>query len=98
MEQAGWTQTDLAKRSGVSQKTISNMLGERGASSIENVDAVARAFGMDCWQLLLPGMVDAAGRSRDLGRLKRAWDVLEEDGREHVMRVAEREARYQEGA
>lgn len=41
-----WSQADLAKKSGVSQKTISNILRDRGDTTIATAEALAEALGL----------------------------------------------------
>lgn len=53
----GWKQTDLARKSGVSQKTISNAErggGGRESMSLASLEKIASAFGLTAWQMLLP--------------------------------------------
>lgn len=51
------SQSALKKRSGVAQATIGRILGEEGENArIETVERLARAFGLEMWQLLVPGM------------------------------------------
>jgi transcriptional regulator with XRE-family HTH domain len=51
------TQVKLAKRSGVAQTTISNMLNPgtsaMASPKLDSVEKVAQAFGLATWQLLL---------------------------------------------
>ena len=50
------SQSALGKKSGVAQATIGRILNEESAASIETVDDLARAYGLEGWQLLVPGM------------------------------------------
>lgn len=51
------SQSALHKRSRVAQATIGRILGPRGENArIETVERLARAFGLEGWQLLVPGM------------------------------------------
>lgn len=50
-------QSELARKSGVSQRTISNYLApERyeGSPTLDNIELLARAFNIEAWQLLHP--------------------------------------------
>lgn len=63
------SQSTLARMSGVAQKTISNVLNYSGASdrhaTIETVEALARALGLQPWELLRQDMArDGAGAAR----------------------------------
>lgn len=48
------TQPKLAERAGVDQTTISRLLRAERSATIGTLDAVARAFGLEVWKLLLP--------------------------------------------
>lgn len=50
------TQLALAAKAGVAEGTIHRMSKGTNAATIENVQAVARAFGLQGWQLLVPGL------------------------------------------
>lgn len=55
------SQTALAKRAAIAQKTVSNYLSPAsyvGAPSLDKVEALARAFGIETWQLLHPTLGD----------------------------------------
>lgn len=89
MDQRGWDQGTVAKHSGVSQKTVSNMLRMEGSPRVESVQRVAEAFEIQGWQLI------AATIDTSLKHLLDAWVDASDEGRAHILRVAEREAEYQ---
>jgi transcriptional regulator with XRE-family HTH domain len=51
------TQMALAKKSGVSQATIGRIDRQEVAASVDTVAALANAYSLEPWQLLVPGMV-----------------------------------------
>lgn len=56
-EERGWTQRELAKRAGVSQKTISNYENPGAATATDNLKldqlhSVAKVLGIGVWELL----------------------------------------------
>lgn len=51
-----WTQVQLAAKSGISQAHISNILRQVNDPSTEKIDAIAAAFGLPGWLLLVPGL------------------------------------------
>lgn len=65
MDARGWTLVDLAARSGVSKSAISNVRNYRDPSdkhaTVQTVDALATAFGMQAWELLRPDTFAASG-------------------------------------
>jgi transcriptional regulator with XRE-family HTH domain len=89
-----WSEYDLAKASGVAQKTINNILNRRSVCGIETADSLAAAFGLKGWQLLIPDLPDDVLNSPALGKLVEDWAHSSTEGREHVNRVAEKEAKY----
>lgn len=52
------TQAALAERSGVAQATIGRILNPTGknAARIDTVTAIAKAYGLEGWQLMVAGM------------------------------------------
>lgn len=93
MDEAGWNQVELSKRSGVSQRQISNILRQETGCSIEHADALGKAFGLQGWHLIMPTL------SRDLstGTLAKLVDryaSASSEGRAAIDRVAELESRY----
>ena len=51
------SQIQLGKKAGVSQATIGRILSDEGEDSgIETVAKLAKAFGLEAWQILVAGM------------------------------------------
>lgn len=50
------TQVAVAEVSGLPQRTISRIKRGEVSPTLESVDALARAFRLDSWQLLIPGL------------------------------------------
>jgi len=50
------SQLALAKKSGVGQATIGRILREETAASIDTVEEIAAAYGLQAWQLMVAGM------------------------------------------
>lgn len=99
MQRDGLTQMELAKRAGVSQKTISNMLNPgQGVNSprLDNVTAVAQALGLELWQLLLPQIPDDAREIRALSTVVENYLFCSSEGRANISRVAELERTFAE--
>lgn len=48
------TMKGLAKRAGIGATTIRRILDKDGSPRVDNVDAIARVFGLQAYQLLLP--------------------------------------------
>jgi transcriptional regulator with XRE-family HTH domain len=68
MGQRGWSQQELAKRSGISQRQISNLLSGTQSASLDTAEAIAQAFDLETWHML----IRATGLPpKDLARLRR---------------------------
>ena len=63
--------------------------------TLENVELVANAFGLQGWNLIMPNLIDDLING-DSGISLLVHNYLESnrDGRQHLIRVAEREAEY----
>lgn len=96
MNHRGYTEADVARRAGISQKTVNNILNERVSTSLERTDAIARAFQLSLWQLTLPELPQSYDYLADMELVLTGWLRASEQGRELFRAVAEREAAYQD--
>jgi transcriptional regulator with XRE-family HTH domain len=94
MDMREWTQTEMARRSGVSQRMVSHVLSRSTGCSIETADALAKPFGLTGWHLLIPDLPDELLRSPSLQSLVDAFVHASDSGRAMISMVAEREAKY----
>lgn len=62
-----WSESELARRSGVSQKQVNNIVRERNGCSVEALHELGRALGVPFWLLLVPGMGSPGYTSLDTG-------------------------------
>jgi len=89
------SQADVEKLSGVSQKTISNMLDPTrpGVSSntLDKVEKVANAFGLTAWHLLIPTLPDDIAEGRMVAELVADYLASPKDARGVIRHTAERE-------
>jgi len=91
----GWSQSDLARRSGVAQRTISNVLRpETGSATIETVVALAKAFQVEPWALLLPEIPVEALQSPALRILIDNYLHASPEGRRALERIGAVEAAH----
>jgi len=90
------TQAALAKKAGISQRTISNLLNPDSHSpTLESVDAAAAAFGLEGWHLIMPGLLDDLDNGGRIAELVEAYVQSSPDGRDLIQKVAQREAEHQ---
>ncbi len=78
----------------VSPKTIGNMRNQVGASNIDNVEAVARVFGLQGWHLIAPNLIDDLSGETAIRSLYESYMASNKEGRLHIIRIAEREAEF----
>ena len=88
------SQKDLESKSGVSQRTISNMVRHDSGHcpSIENVEAVARAFRLKTWQLLIPNAPLEILLNTTIEKIVDNFVHSTSEGRDMITRVSNREA------
>lgn len=102
MRSPRWKQVELAKAANVSQRTISNMLrghfDEKSGATLDRVDAVARVFNLRGWQLLVPGLPADMAFAQTMSDIVNAFILADDDGKELICRVAEREASFRKSA
>lgn len=93
------SQSALAQKSGVSQRTISNMLNPdydpRYSPTLNNIEKVADALGISPWQLLIEAVPTEVIASRDIEKLVHIFSTVSEEGRDAILSVGKREVRYQ---
>lgn len=93
-----WTQVDLAGKSGVSQTMISSVLNERSGCSIETADALAHAFGLTGWHLLMPGLTEDLLKSKAVQKLLETYVNATPEGQALIDAMAVRESKIKPSA
>lgn len=94
MSQAGHSQHELAKRSGVSQKTISNILRQEQAAAVEMAEKLAAAFGLEGWHIIMPNLPTDLLAAKSMEALYASYIAASIEGRANIERIAEMEAKY----
>ncbi|MEK7391011.1 MAG: helix-turn-helix transcriptional regulator [Fibrobacterota bacterium] len=59
-KEKGWTQTDLASRTGISQPTIADYEGDRKQPTLPRIQAIAQAFGVGVDAFSIPATSEEA--------------------------------------
>jgi transcriptional regulator with XRE-family HTH domain len=91
------TQAALSRRSGVSQKTISNWLDpSRGVAPVlDKLELVADVYRLEVWQLLVPDLPDDMLLIGHLKRLVANYgNIANPAARRYIEQIAEAEANY----
>lgn len=91
MEGAGWNQTELARRSGVSQRHISDILNGHAHCTVPFANELAGPFNLHGWHLLLPDLPTDLVASPAIAKLVAAYINADEAGREFLDAAGERE-------
>ena len=88
------TQTALAKKAGISQRTISNICDPNSPHSpkLDSVDAVARAYRLEVWHLLIPDAPLDLLINKRIEKVVDNYVKASETGRDMIHRVSDREA------
>lgn len=94
MRQNGLSEKALEKRSGVAQKTINNILNRVSSPTLDTVEKLAQSFGLTGWHLIMPSLPDDLVSSQSIEKLYKSYLNSSAEGRDHISRVAEREAHY----
>src|SRR5688572_15822706 len=88
MDVNGLTQVQVAKRAGVSQRHISNVLNAAQEPGIEKINKIAQAFGLQGWQLQMPNLPEDMLTGGVLHRVVDALTQATPEGREMIGRLA----------
>lgn len=87
-----WTQTDLSGKSGVSQTMISSILAQKSSCSVETADALAHAFGLTGWHMLMPGLSEDLLKSKAVQKLLETYINATPEGQALIDAMALRES------
>lgn len=92
-----WNQDELSKRSGISQRTISNIENASNlpdySPRIEAIEGVAKAFNIDFYTITLDTDISVI-LDKMLSKTIDNYLHTNKQGRENINRTAENEARY----
>ncbi len=88
-----WNQMELSKKSGVSQRMISSILSEESGCSVETADALAHAFGLHGWHLIMPNLTEDLLKSKAVQDLIDSYLNASPEGRALIDAMAARESK-----
>lgn len=84
----------VAKRCGVSPKTVNNVRNTQHSVTLDVIDKIASAFGLNGWHLIMPNLPDDLKSSKQIEKLYSDYTKASADGRDMIEKIAEREASY----
>ena len=92
----GLSQKDIAKRAGLSQRTISNALNPGSVDSITagTIEKLADCFGIEGYQLLIPSLPIEELLGKRIQKVIECYAQADAEGRENIARISENEMRY----
>jgi transcriptional regulator with XRE-family HTH domain len=98
MAKSNMTQAALAQKSGVSQRTISNILNTESdpnySPTLNNIEKISNALGVSPWQMLIGAVAADIITSKDIDKLIHSFTSVSDEGREAILSVSKREVRY----
>lgn len=97
-ERRGWSLAALARRAGVSKSALGYLVNwsdpnDRHAT-METVEAIARAFEIEAWQLMVPDSPIELLESKRFRTMIENYRAAPDAGKLQIERVAESEIRY----
>ena len=84
MEERGWTDYRLAKESGLSHSTVTNMFNRTNAPTLPTLEAVCRAFGITLAQFFSEGN-NPNSLTEEQQKLFSRWSTLTDEQREILL-------------
>jgi transcriptional regulator with XRE-family HTH domain len=94
MEHHGLTQEGMAKKAGVSQRSISNLIfiSSPHSPKLKTIEDVAKAFNLQTWHLLLPDAPIDLLLNSSIEKVVSNYASASKEGRDMINRVSDREA------
>lgn len=93
MDRLGLNQSQLSRKTGVSQRHISALLRGESDCTLQIAEEIAKPFGLRGWQLMLPRMPDELIDSPRLSSLVESYIEASDEGRAVFDALAIRERR-----
>ena len=90
MDQHQLSEAAVARRAGVSQRTVNNMLRQATSPSLDNVEMVAQSFGLNLWHLIMPDLPTDLIGSKSLAKLYHSFCRADPELRTLIMGLASR--------
>ena len=76
MKANGHSNQFLSSKIGLAAKTVNNAQTGRFVPTVETIDAIAKFYDLEAWQLLVPGMIDESGSVRKVQVLSELRGII----------------------
>ena len=83
MEERGWTDYRLAKKSNLSHSTVTNMFNRNNAPTLPTLEAVCKAFGITLAQFFTEG--NSPELTEEQRILFAKWSTLKDDQKQALL-------------
>ena len=94
MKSTDMKKSALAIKSGVSERMIAYILTGERMPTIEIIEQLADALGVEVWEMMLRNLVADVKRAKRLKTLVENYQITNDAGRDYIDHVAEREVEY----
>lgn len=84
----------LAKLSGVSPRMIAYILSGERVPTVDTAEQLARPFGLNGWQLLIPTLPDDIEQLKTIGTIVSNYVDASNEGKSLISMIAERESAH----
>lgn len=88
MKERNWTEYRLAKQSGLSATTLSNLFVRNTTPSIKTLEAICRGFGITLGQFFMEGEI--VELSKEQREFFEAWVTLTADEKDLIMQITQK--------
>jgi transcriptional regulator with XRE-family HTH domain len=83
-----WSEAELGRRSGVSQKQVNNIVRERYGCTVEALFEIARTFRVPPYSLIIPGISESDASLEQLDKVIVAFLTGSEKTRRKMLTLA----------
>lgn len=89
LNENGWSNRDLGKNSGVSDRMIGMYLNGDSSPSLDNAEKIANALGYQLWQMQMPDFHPDVIAAGGFAKLYHAYFDSDKDGRQVIESTAD---------
>lgn len=90
----GYKPAKMAQLSGVSPRMIAYILSGERIPTVDTADQLAKPFGLNGWQLLIPTLPDDIEQLKTIGEIVANYVDSSAEGKSLISMIAERESAH----